>query len=90
MWNMMAGSHNAFSMSLVSSLGNVLPRAKEIGFGPSVETPVGYTRHGNQNTLIALLIPIYASELLQMYMQRNKTKRDSQEHTNPTPALPNT
>lgn len=57
MWNMMAGSHNAFSMSLVSSLGNVLPRAKEIGFGPSVETPVGYTRHGIQNILITLLIP---------------------------------
>lgn len=62
MWNMMAGSHNVFSMSLVSLLGNVLPRVKEIGFGPSVETPVGYTRHGIQNTLIALLIPHLCSQ----------------------------
>lgn len=90
MWNMMAGSQIAFSLSLVSSLGNVLPRAKEIGFGPSVETPVGYSHHGIQNTLIALITPIYASKLLQMYMKRHKTKRDSQEHANGTPALPNT
>lgn len=54
---MMAGSHNAFSMSLVSSLGNVLPRAKETGFGPSVEMPVSFTRHGIQNTLITLVHP---------------------------------
>lgn len=61
---MMAESHNVFSMSLVSSLGNVLPRAKEIGFGPGVETPVGYTRHGTQNTrvLLALLIPHLCSQ----------------------------